>query len=154
MCGAPAGRTGTAAAVQTPAVSSIEALADFFRPAPEFLSLFAPRVHRDAYRTFVSALPIGDVLRRLAADPLRLTPPGAWEPQAALPFDAFGETGTYDRLRLARLYGARRATVARGPRGAEGAVQETWTLVSPYPDTSLRRLEPGTLLIVLTVPQR
>ena len=154
VCGMPAAEAGASgAAPAPPAVTSIEQIAGF-RPAPEFLSLFAPRLHRDAYRSFVSALSLADVLRRLAADPLRLLPPGAWAPQATLPFDAFGEAGTYDRFRLARLYGARRAMVARGPRGRPGAVAESWTLVSPYPDAQLEHLEPGTLLIVLEVPER
>jgi hypothetical protein len=50
------------------------------------------------------------------------------------------------------VYGARRARVARGPRVVDGRVVESWTLISPYPDPGLQRLEPGTLLIVLKVP--
>jgi hypothetical protein len=42
--------------------------------------------------------------------------------------------------------------VARGPRLQNGRVIETWILVSPYPDSRLERLEPGTLLIVLRTP--
>jgi hypothetical protein len=143
----------TALLAQARAPAAVEQLADF-RPTPEFLSLFTPRLHRAAYRTFVSPLSIGDVLRRLGGDPLRMHPPGSWEPKATLPFDAFGESGTYDRFRLARLYGAARAMVARGPRGAAGVATESWTLISPYPDPDLARLQPGTLLIVLTVPER
>jgi len=78
--------------------------------------------------------------------------PGAWEPKELLPFDAFGQTGRYDRWSVARLYGSRRARVARGPRSVQGHVTEAWTLISPYPDTSLTRLEAGTLLIVLRIP--
>jgi hypothetical protein len=29
---------------------------------------------------------------------------------------------------------------------------ESWTLIAPYPDLALRRLEPGTLIIVLRFP--
>jgi hypothetical protein len=92
------------------------------------------------------------VLRRLDSEGAVLAPPGAWQPKSVLPFDAFGQMGRYDRWTLARLYGARRARVARGPRGSEGQVTESWTLISPYPDPALSRLEPGTLLIVLRIP--
>jgi hypothetical protein len=123
------------------------------RPAPEFLSLFAPRVHREAYTTLVTARPLAEVVRDLAMDPAAVAAPGSWQPAPTLPFDAVGETGTYDRLRLARLYGANRAMVARGARGADGQTREAWTLISPYPTPALDRLEPGTLVIVLTVAQ-
>ena len=124
-----------------------------WQPAPEYLPLFAPAgPRRNAYETFVSSVGLDAVLKRLQSEPGVLAPPGAWEPKAELPFDAFGQTGRYDRWRLAEVYGARRARVARGPRGAGTHVTEVWTLVSPYPDPSLTRLEPGTLLIVLRLP--
>ena len=68
-----------------------------------------------------------------------------------IPFDAFGQSGSYDRWKVAGLYRRRRAHVARGPRLDQGQT-ESWTLISPYPDASLQRLEPGTLLIVLRIP--
>ena len=121
--------------------------------APEYLALFAPSGPRkEAYETFVSPLDLETVLKRLQSDSGVLAPPGAWQPKSELPFDAFGQTGRYDRWKLAELYGARRPLVARGPRGEGTRVTEVWTLVSPYPDASLTRLEPGTLLIVLQVP--
>ena len=123
-----------------------------WRDAPAYLHLFAPRLHRDAYRTAVSPLDLDTLLALLSADPALLKPPGAWQPRGITPSDAFGEAGTYPRWKLAQLYGARRARVARGPRMEGGRVAETWTLVSPYPDPSLERLEPGTLLIVLRLP--
>jgi hypothetical protein len=49
---------------------------------------------------------------------------------------------------MARLYGSTRARVARGTTFVDG-VWEFWTLISPHPDAGLRRLEPGTLLLVL-----
>ena len=71
-------------------------------------------------------------------------------PQALLPSDAFGQTGSYDRWKVAKLYGAERAMVARGPRALSGDnPSEAWTLISPYPDKQVERLESGTLLIVL-----
>ena len=123
-----------------------------WRDAPEYLPLFAPGGSRGgAYRVFVSPRDLDAVLASLDAEPGLLAPPGAWQPKPLVPFDAFGQTGRYDRWKMARLYGSRRAQVARGPRETDGRVTESWTLISPYPDPSLTRLEPGTLLIVLTI---
>ena len=121
-----------------------------WQDAGEYLRLFVPFGTRAAaYRIFVTTLPIDSLLGRLAQDPSLLHPPGAWVATPVLPADAFGQTGRYDRSRLARLYGARRPVVARGPRGAAGRPAEAWTLVSPYPSRDLTRLEPGTMLIVM-----
>jgi len=133
--------------------------------AREYLPLFAPAGARArAYHIYVSRLDLQAVLKQIDADPLTQHPPGSWLPVAQLPSDAFGQTGGYDRSRLARLYGSARATVARGPRGPSpstalrtgpstpldsGRPGESWTLISPYPSGDMRRLEPGTLLIVL-----
>jgi hypothetical protein len=118
--------------------------------APGYLHLFAPSGPRvGAYRIFVSTLPLETVLTRLASEPSLLHPPGAWSPVPTLPADAFGQTGSYDRSKLARLYSARRALIARGPRGAAGRPTEAWTLISPYPTRDMARLEQGTMLIVL-----
>jgi hypothetical protein len=123
-----------------------------WRSAPEYVRLFTPlRAHTGSYRAYVSPRNMGDVLRQLENDPLRLRPPGAWTPAALLPSEAFGLSGSYDRAKLARLYGARRALAARGPRGADGRPTQAWTLISPYPDQNLERLEAGTLLIVLNL---
>ncbi len=62
------------------------------------------------------------------------------------PLDALGAAGDYDRSKVARLYGGSRPTVARGWR-QDGSHFESITLVSPYPDASLTRLVPGTLVI-------
>jgi hypothetical protein len=64
--------------------------------------------------------------------------------------DAFGGAGTYDPSALARLYGGRRAAVARGWR-ADAGQTESITLISPYPNASLTGLEPGTLIIRWTL---
>src|SRR5919198_161536 len=50
------------------------------------------------------------------------------------------------RAALSRLYGGRRPRVARGWR-RRGDVFESVTLISPYPDASLSRLNPGTMVI-------
>ena len=65
------------------------------------------------------------------------------------PLDAFGTASTYDRSALVRLYGGRRVRVVRGWR-QEGDRFESVTLLSPYPDAALRRLEAGTMVIRFT----
>ena len=122
-----------------------------WREAPEYVPLFAPSAHRENYRAYVSPLGLDETLTALMADPAVQRLPGAWEPKAMIPFDAFGRTGSYNRWKLAGLYGSRRARVARGPRVDHGRT-ESWMLVTPYPDPSLQRLETGTLIIVLTIP--
>ena len=118
------------------------------------VALFVPRVYRDAYRAFTSKAPIDAVLRLIAADPAAtlVATPGAWSVHPENPLDAFGAGGTFDHWKVSRLYGSRRPMVARGPRGDHGIVEESWTLISPYPSADLDRLESGTLLIVLRVP--
>lgn len=122
-----------------------------WREAPEYLRLFAPAHDAAAYRMYVSALQLDTVLARLRTDPSLLRPPGAWTPRTLSPLDAFGLTGDYNRWAVMGLYGGRPPLVARGPRGTPGAVAESWTLVSPYPDATLQRLERGTLLLVVKV---
>jgi hypothetical protein len=68
------------------------------------------------------------------------------------PLDAFGAAGAYNRAALARLYGGKRVRVARG--WIESADRfESVTLLSPYPDATLTRLLPGTMIIRWTVSQ-
>ena len=92
------------------------------------------------------------VLRQLDGDRALLRTPGAWEIRELAPADAFGTAGAYNRLQVARLYGAERARVSRGARTENGHTVESWTLISPYPDATLQRLERGTLLVVLRLP--
>ncbi len=115
--------------------------------------MFAPVAHRDFYRASVSRLGIDEVLETLRDDPSVVPTPGGWAAHSVLPLDAFGRSGGYDRAKLARLYGGRRARVARGPRLENGRIVESWTLVSPYPSVSLEHLEPGTLRIVQRLPE-
>jgi hypothetical protein len=124
--------------------------AEPWRPAPEYVGLFAPRAHRDAYRAYISPMGLDATLEALLADPGVLHPPGAWEPQLQIPYDAFGLSGSYNRWKVAGLYRSRRAQVVRGPRLDQGQL-ESWTLITPYPDPGLQRLEPGTLILVLRI---
>ena len=123
------------------------------REAAEFRGLVAPSGPRGAaIRTFVSPLDLETVLAQIGTTAGLLSPPGAWQPRAVGALDAFGHAARVDPWKVARLFGARRAQVARGPRGAaDGRVTETWTLISPYPDPALEHLQPGTLLIVLSL---
>jgi hypothetical protein len=66
------------------------------------------------------------------------------------PPDAFGAAGSYNRAALTRLYAGRRVRVARG--WIEDADRfESVTLLSPYPDATLTRLLPGTMVITWTM---
>jgi len=123
-----------------------------WREDASYVALFAPRAERDAYRAFTSPQSLAETLAAVRADSRSQHPPGAWTPRGYIPFDAFGLGGTYDRWSIARLYGATRAMVARGPRGGDGPPTEMWTLISPYPSRELDRLERGTLLLVLRLP--
>ena len=122
-----------------------------WREAPEYVRLFAPPAQQAAYRAYVSPVGLEATLKEITADPAVLHPPGAWTPQAMIPFDAFGLSGSYNRWKVAVLYRSRRANVARGPRLDQGEL-ESWTLIAPYPDEALQRLETGTLIIVLRMP--
>ena len=69
-----------------------------------------------------------------------------WEIETVPPLDAFGTAGAFDKAALARLYGGRWPSVARGWIAGNGRF-EAITLVSPYPNRQLTALEPGTLII-------
>jgi hypothetical protein len=138
---------GPRAAAQPEAAPSTSLRARW-REAPEYVGLFAPQAHRAAYRAYVSPLGLEMTLKEITGDPAVLHPPGAWTPQAMIAYDAFGLSGSYNRWKVAGLYRSRRAQVARGPRLDQGAL-ESWTLIAPYPDEALQRLETGTLIIVV-----
>jgi len=152
----PAAQTAAQTAAQPRAEAQVSAgpstpLRAGWREAPQYISLFLPQTQRSAYRAYVSPLGLEATLQQLTADPAILRPPGAWTPQAMIPYDAFGLSGSYNRWKVAGLYRSRRAQVARGPRVDQGQT-ESWTLISPYPDEALQRLESGTLIIVLRIP--
>jgi len=69
------------------------------------------------------------------------------------PFDAFGGAGAYNRTALALLYAGKRVRVARGWTEYPDRF-ESVTLLSPYPDATLTRLLPGTMVIRWTTVVR
>jgi len=113
---------------------------------PALTALFTPpRPIVGAYEVCVSAEPIDAVVAR-GKD--AATHYGAIESIEAL--DAFGTAGRYDRAALARLYGGTHPRVARGWR-RDGGRFESITLISPYPDAALKRLNPGTLILRFSI---
>jgi hypothetical protein len=123
-------------------------------PAPRLARIFTPQHVRGAvYEVTVLAESLDRAVqhvRATLAPGFSLgTPPGAWQAQALDPLEAFGRAGTYDRSRVAQLYAGRRVSVVRGPIERDGRVEGALTLLSPYPDPTLTRLEPGTLAILL-----
>jgi|SRR5262245_293351 len=101
---------------------------------PAFTALFTPmRPHVGRYQVCTSEAPLDE--------------PDAESIEA---LDAFGTAGTYDRARLARLYGGTRVRVARS-WSENGREITSITRLSPYPDATLTRLLPGTMAIRFTV---
>jgi hypothetical protein len=145
----PSAETGTSQAINT--VQPGTPPGDWVE-APRLADLFAPAARRSAYRAFVTGRALGDVLAELESSDAVQHPPGAWQPGTFAPPDAFGDSGPYNRWTLALLYSGEPAIVARGPGNASDGHVDSWTLVSPYPDGALSRLERGTLLIVHRVP--
>jgi|SRR5436190_20323583 len=113
---------------------------------PAFAHLFTPlHPQLGLYEVCVAAASLADASERARGDGFHLS--GIEELE---PLDAFGTSGTYDRSALVRLYGGRRVKVVRGWRQTEGTFDSV-TLVSPYPDAELRRLEPGTMSVFFRV---
>jgi hypothetical protein len=97
---------------------------------PVLTAMFTPiRPHVGRYEVCTMPAPLDD--------------PGT---EALEALDAFGAAGTYDRARLARLYGGIRVRVARAWTRNGPEIVST-TRLSPYPDPALTRLNYGTLEI-------
>jgi hypothetical protein len=102
---------------------------------PVLRALFTPvRPQLGRYEVCITPAPLDAVARP------------DWKVEALDPLDAFGTAGLYDRAALARLYGGRRANVARGWIQQNGRF-ESLTLISPHPDATLSELGSGTLVI-------
>jgi hypothetical protein len=112
-------------------------------------ALFTPaRADLGRYEVCVTPSPIDVVAAETAGGRVHLA-----AIETLNPFDAFGAAGPYDRAALARLYGGRQVRIARGWT-ERGDQFESVTLVSPHPDRTLSRLEPGTMAIRLRLIRR
>ena len=100
------------------------------------------------YEVCTSPAGFDDVMAALVAQGVQFGPV-----QAADPLDAFGTAGPYDRSAVSRLFGGRRAALARGWSQQDGGVVSV-TIVSPYPNPAWRSLLPGTLVIRYLVESR
>jgi hypothetical protein len=117
-------------------------LASLLACDPELTPLFTPlHPQLGRYEVCVDAASLDEAGAAARRDGFHLAPVEELEP-----LDAFGASGTYDRSALVRLYGGGRVKVIRGWRQNADAF-ESVTLISPYPDVSMTRLETGTLLI-------
>jgi hypothetical protein len=106
-------------------------------------ALFTPRHPRaGTYEVCTTASPLEEAAG--ADKSVRGAQVGAVD--AVDPLDVFGTSGPYDRSALSRLYGGRRARVARG-WWRDGRVLVSTTYVSPHPDRTFTTLVPGTLVI-------
>jgi hypothetical protein len=117
----------------------------------EYVGLFAPVNHADAYSAAVSPVDLDRVLGEIRADPALGAAPAGWQARSESPQDAFGTGGLYNRWLLTQAYGSAQPRVARGTRTDRGRVVEAWTLISPYPSADLRTLHSGTLRLILQV---
>ena len=111
---------------------------------PAFLALFTPpKPVVGHYEACPIEEPIDSVVKSDTATHYGAVEDADW-------LTAFGSAGSYDRAHVARLYGGTGVRLARGWR-KEGSRFESITLISPYPDPSLTRLERGTLVITLVL---
>jgi hypothetical protein len=124
-----AAAAATQPGVPGPAVRCDAALAALYAP---------PHPQLGRYEVCITEAPLDRV-----ADP-------AWPREQLAALDALGTAGTYDRAAVARLYGARRPTVARGWRRRDGEL-ESVMVISPVPNRTATELEPGTLIIRLII---
>jgi hypothetical protein len=134
-----------------PVAASQDAVAPLGQFDASLTRLFTPlAAPPGTYAVFRSEKSITELTERLRSqDPAPA--PGAWEPTRPEVHDAFGRAGYYDRFKLAELFGGKRLTVVRGTLTRDGR-HVAYTLISPYPDPTLSRIEPGTMTIVFNVP--
>jgi hypothetical protein len=121
--------------------------------APALARLFTPRhAPAGAYEVTVLDGNIEQARATVLAAAREDTGPAAGQPPPVReldPLQAFGEAGSYQQTTVARLYTGRKARVVRIPVERNGRTIAAVTLISPYPDASLSRLEEDTLLILL-----
>jgi hypothetical protein len=116
--------------------------------SPAHVALFAPPARASQYTFLTTSEPIEAVIdhyRRAHPSPDRRS----WTLQRSGILDVFDTAALYDRSRLARLYRGQAVRVARGPIIENGSVTHAVLLLSPYPEPDLKRLNPGTLVMVV-----
>ncbi len=113
-----------------------------------------PTVPAGTYRVYVTGASFHNVLAAFRAVAGSTDVQGAWVPRDMNALDAYGEAGPYDHAKLARLYAGSPARVTRGPVLESGQTVASITLVSPYPDASLTRLEAGTMIIEFRIGEK
>jgi hypothetical protein len=107
-------------------------------------------VAHGTYVVYRSERPVSDLAAELRAhDPAPSQ--GAWKPERQDSLEAFDGASRADRFRIAELYVGIHPFVARGSLVRDGR-RLAYTLISPYPDATLSRLKPGTLIIVFHIP--
>ncbi len=106
-----------------------------------------PAAPSGVYRVYVASAKIEDVVEAFRSVARSEEVRGAWTVQETDPLSAFGDAGPYNRTKVAQLYVGVPVRVARGPIVRDGRTVASITLVSPYPDPTLMRLERGTLII-------
>ncbi len=107
---------------------------------PSLAALFTPpRPELGRYEVCTTAQPIEEAASEG-------TPGRRGEIESLEALDAFGTAGAYNRAALARLYGGVRVRVVRRWQQRDDQFVSEM-LLSPYPDASLTRLNPGTLVI-------
>ena len=121
-------------------------------PSPEHAARFAPPGQAERYQFLVTEVPIDEV----AAFYARRAPQGSGRHFVVGPGvpDAFDSLARFNRFRLAQLYGGRAPRVARGPVPRASGSREVAAVVllmSPYPEPDLGVLNPGTLIMVVSV---
>jgi hypothetical protein len=116
---------------------------------PDLTRLFTPsNVPAGTYRVFVSPDPVARVASFFRTSPGASSSEGAWRIQSLEPLQALGSAEPYDRSLVARLYTGKPVSVARGTVGRADHVTHSITLLSPHPDKTLSRLDPGTMIVV------
>lgn len=121
------------------------------RPSPALRRLFTPAIAPPgAYEVYVT--PRG--LEAVVAGLRRSGPEIAeWGITSESPADAFGTAGAYEPWKVARLFGGNPVRVSRGSVTDGRRLVAAVTLLSPYPDPSMTRVWPGTMIIVFR-PER
>lgn len=141
--------------MRTPILLLVVVIAAATPPAwkqdPTLTRLFTPlAVPPGTYLVYTTSEAIETLTEQFKARD-RSPSPGAWEPFRPEAHGAFGQEGSYDRARLARLFNGKRVTVVRGSVVDNGQ-RLAYTLVSPHPDGTLSRIVEATMIVEFRVP--